>query len=127
MIKYNLIGKVNPRDLTSPKKFYAVPQHNSDVGFRELVRNISKLSTVNPPDIMAVLETLIDVIPESLKQGNIVHLGDLGSFFLTISSNGKENPEEFTSSDITNTRIKFRPGKVLKKEIAQADYKKNDN
>ena len=126
MLNYKLIEKVNPRDLASPRKYFAVPKHNNNIGFRELVKNISKLSTVNPPDIMAVLETLIDVIPESLKQGNTVHLGDLGSFFVTLQSTGKEDPLEFTTSDITGIRIKFRPGKVLKKEISQADFKKDE-
>lgn len=124
MIRYHLIQKVNPRDLASPKKFYAMPQQNSNIGFRELVKSISKLSTVNPPDIVAVLETLIDVIPESLKNGNIVHLGDFGSFYLTLQSTGKENSEEFTSADITGTKIRFNPGKVLKGEISTAEFKR---
>jgi len=50
---------------------------------------------------------------QSLSKGQIVYLGNFGSFQIGVSSKGAENEDEFTSSLIRGTRIAFRPGKLL--------------
>ncbi len=73
---------------------------------------------------MAVLEALVQVIPEELSDGNIVRLGDFGSFYASIKSTGAETEENFNNTYIVNTRIKFRPGSQLKNVINNVEYKK---
>lgn len=66
---------------------------------------------------MAVLELLLERVPVHLLDGKIVHLGVFGSFFLTMQSEGANTPAEFKSSKIKGVKIKFRPGKKLKREL----------
>ena len=73
---------------------------------------------------MAVLEALLQVIPEELADSNIVRLGDFGSFYTTIKSGGADTEKDFNDSMIEKTTIKFRPGKLVKDVLNNVTYKK---
>jgi predicted histone-like DNA-binding protein len=74
------VQKVNPSKPTDPKKYYASLVTRGDVSLRKLAKEITEISTVSPPDVMAVIEALLQIIPRHLIQGEIVRLGDFGSF-----------------------------------------------
>ncbi len=112
-VKFNAVPKVNPRDLTAPKQYYAFLEKGDDVSFDELIRFIGKFSGINEPYIVAVLRTLEKVIIEQLSHGRYVHLGRLGTYYLSLHSKGVEAAEDLTSRDIKSLSIRFRPGKVL--------------
>jgi len=123
-VKYNVIERVNPRDLTLPRKFYANIQYGDDVKFKDLVGLISQFSTINHGDVHGVIQTLLHVIPYELKFGRSIHLGDLGSFFLTLKSEGKETSDDFQNSDIKSAKLRFRPGVAIKKLLTTLDYER---
>ena len=123
-VKYRVIERVDPRDLTLPRKFYAQIKNGDDVNFCDLVDLISQFSTVCYGDIHGVIHTLIQVIPHQLNYGRQIHLGDLGTFFLTIKSEGQASEEEFVNGDIKNARIRFRPGASIKKMLKTLDFEK---
>ena len=75
-------------------------------------------------DTMAVLEALVKVVPQNIADGKIVRLGDFGSFRLSVSSTGVEKVEDVTVVDITNNRMRFRPGKEVQKVLNNIEYKK---
>ena len=54
-----------------------------------------------------------DIIIDALKSGQIVRLGDLGTFQIGICSKGALTEEEYDVSLIQKARINFRPGIVL--------------
>lgn len=123
-VKYSVIERVNPRDLTLPRKFYANIQCGDDVKFNDLVGLISQFSTINYGDIHGVIQTLLHVIPYELKFGRIIHLGDLGSFYLTLQSEGKDSEDEFLNSDIKGSKLRFRPGLAIKKMLTTLDFER---
>ncbi len=123
-IKYSLIERINPADLSMPRKIYAVNKSSGELSLRQLSKRIADMSTVSSIDTMAVLEALVQVIPEELSDGNIIRLGDFGSFYAKIKSSGAETEDDFNSSYIVNTRIKFRPGSQLKNVINDVKYQK---
>ncbi|AHW58861.1 DNA-binding protein, histone-like, putative [Draconibacterium orientale] len=123
MLKYKLIEKANPRDLTAPKKFYA--SHVSS-GRKTISRDIEDKSSLSRGDISNVLDNLVDQIPKYLLDGQTVSLGDLGSFRLTLSSEGAEQEKNFKSNMIKNVKIIFTPGKMLKEEVAKARFDKSE-
>ena len=59
-----------------------------------LTKAIEKICTVSGADIRAVLYALVDVAVDSLADGTIVRLGDLGRLRITISYEGKATVEE---------------------------------
>ena len=126
-VKYVLAERGNPGKPTAPKKFYAVLKSSGEVTTRQLMKEISARSTVSAADTMAVIESLLDILPEKLSQGQIVRLGDFGSFSASVSSDGADTAEEFTAARITKYSIKFRPGKELNKAVATVEYRKDES
>ena len=112
-IKFNAVPRIDPRDLTAPKQYYASLEKGDDLTFDELIDFIGKLSGINEPYIVAVLRTLEKVIIEQLSHGRYVHIGRIGTFYLSLKSGGVETAEELSAHDIKSMRIRFRAGKVL--------------
>ena len=56
--------------------------------------------------------------------GDIVSLGDFGTFALNIKSDGAESEEVFLQSKIKGVKLVFRPGKVLKQAIRTVTFRK---
>lgn len=123
-VKYVLVERGNPGKPNDPKKFYAQHKSAGEVTLRQLVKEISARSTVGGPDVMAVLESFLEVVPEKLAQGLIVRLGELGSFSGTVTSEGVSDAKTFTAANITSFSVRFIPGKELKRAIAAVDFEK---
>ncbi len=126
-VKFKAVERVNPRDLTLPKKFYAKLESGDDVSFEELADLISKVSNLNYGEVTGALGTLIEIIEIQLRHGRPVRLSTLGTFYLTLNSEGYDSEEELTSDAIRKANIRFRPGKRLKKMIRTLDYMKVDS
>lgn len=123
-LKYRMIQRVNPRSLSEPRKYYAKAVNRGDVTLRQLAKEIADISTVSSVDTMAVIESLIQLIPKHITQGETVRLGEFGSFSIGISSKGCNSEDEFNSNMIKNLKIYFRPGKEFKKAINDTEFEK---
>nr|AGU10133.1 hypothetical protein [uncultured organism] len=123
-IEYSLAERGNPGDPKAPKKFYAAAKSTGETTTRALAKRISDTSTVSTIDVMAVLEGLFQVLPGELTEGRIVRLGDFGSFFITLKSEGADTEKEFTVALIGNVTVKFRPGKLFAQAIQAAEFKR---
>jgi predicted histone-like DNA-binding protein len=78
-IKFKIMERANPRDPGAAKKHYAVAHSDGEATLRQLSERIAEISTVSSIDTLAVLESLLTVIPRYLLDGKIVRLGDFGS------------------------------------------------
>lgn len=123
-IKYRAVQAVNPRDLEAPRKYYARPSYDGTLSIREICRDIADSSTVSPADVFAVVESLLQKIPDYLIDNKIVKLGDFGTFRLSFSSSGAENEEDLDSGNIKKNKILFRSGNLLMNEVNNAKYTK---
>lgn len=123
-IKYKVLPRKNPRDISAPEKFYAAAIADGDVDLDRLAELISYQCTVTATDCYAVLHSLEHNIIGELEQGRIVKLGRLGNFQVGISSEGKDSENEVTTTQIVKSRILFRPGKRLRAMLNGLTYKK---
>jgi len=123
-IKFKTQSRKNPQDLTAPDKYYAAAVSNGETDMEALAEMIAYQSTLTDTDCYAVLRSLEYNIINELKQGRIVKLGSLGNFQVSISSDGKETPEEVSAIDVTKSRILFRPGKKLRNLLGNLSYQK---
>lgn len=85
---------------------------------------ISKGCTLNPADIVAVIESFLDKVPHYLKNSNRVRLDNFGILKLSFRAKGQQVEKDVTSNDITNVRVLFQPSTKLKKELADITYTK---
>ncbi len=124
-IKFKVIKKGQPGVVGGgDKKFYASTVYKGEVTLEKLTKRIVKICTVSGADILAVLYALVDVMQDSLEDGQIVRLGHLGSLRISISSKGEEEEEDVSASSIRNARTVFTPGMELKTMLQTLKYSK---
>ena len=112
-VTYSVSPRINPRDKEAAPKYYGHVQASGDIDLREMAERIQETCTVHKSDVFAVLIALEDVITDALKSGEIVRLGDLGTFQIGISSKGAETEKDYSDTLIKKARINFRPGSAL--------------
>lgn len=127
MISYLIQERVNPNSPTDPRKYYATSKATGKINLRTLAKRISRESTLSIMDTQAVLEGFIQVIPDLLLEGNIVALGEFGTFRLTLSSEGAETPDEFNVSMIKKANLLFRAGSEFKDQLSNVKFTRVSN
>jgi len=123
-VKFNVVERGNPANAAAPKKFYPSIQSSGRMSLRELAKEISSISTVSSTDTLAVLEALLTIIPKELSKGNIVELGDFGSFWLRSGAEGADTAEAVRGNQITKVLPRFNPGKEFKKTLDAIEFEK---
>ena len=80
-----------------------------------LATAISEKTTVTQTDVKAVIDALWREIRERLRQGQIVQLGELGHFQLSIRNNGGAvTKESWTKDLIKGARVTYHVTKTMK-------------
>lgn len=123
-IKFNVVQRGNPAKPQAPKKYYPSIQSSGRMTLRELAELASDRSTLSTVDIMAAVESFLDIIPEALAQGKVVELGDFGNFWLRFTSEGTEKPEDVRGGHILSLIPRFMPGKRFRSTLRAATFKK---
>lgn len=109
-LRFELQEQVNPRDPTLPNQFFAKIIRGDTIEYDDLLRLISKMSSINYGTIQGVLGTLIDVLEEQLRFGRTVRIGDFGTFYMTLKSQSALSVQDFEIGNIRGAKIHFRPG-----------------
>lgn len=123
-IKFKVVQKGLPGKTGGEKKFYASAKTAGEKTLAALTRDIEKVSGQSSSDVKVVINSLVDIIQKSLSDGQAVRLGDLGSFRVSISSEGKSTEKEVNAKSIKNSKIVFTPGKALKTMLSDLKYEK---
>jgi len=124
-VKYNIVERANPTNRAAPKKFYASIRSSGRVTTRELAERAAQMSTLTTVDVMAAIESFLAIVSAELAKGNIVELGDFGSFWLRMSSEGAETAEEVRADRIGSVMPRFNPGKEFKRVLDAIKFNKN--
>jgi predicted histone-like DNA-binding protein len=96
MFDYSVAPKPNPRDREAVPKFYAMAQCRGIVNLDQFAKHIATHGCVyKRADIAAVLTMAVDCLKEMLLNGYKVELGDMGAFYLSLSSKGTVTAKEF--------------------------------
>ena len=120
-IKIKVIGNRNPRKLDE-LKYYATTVSRGDTDLEMLSELVSDQTSMTKADCYGVLIALEHNIIQELKNGNIVRLGSLGSYQISVSSDGTLHKKDFKAKNIKKARILFRPGKGLKNMLKYLKY-----
>jgi len=124
-VKYNVVERGNPSKPEEPKKFYPSIQSSGRLTLRELADEAADRSTLTTADILAAVESFLAIIPKELAKGNIVELGDFGSFWLKTNSEGVEAAENVRADQISTVLPRFNPGKQFKRTLEAIIFNKN--
>jgi len=124
-VKFKVVEKGEPGvQGGGTKQFYAQAALQGEANLEQLTHSIEKISTVSGADIRAVLYALVDVIKDELSNGRIVRIGDLGSFRVSLRSEGRPAAAEVSAGVIKGARFLFTPGSLLKQTLKSLRYQK---
>jgi DNA-binding protein, histone-like, putative len=119
-VYFNEMERGNPGDEEAPKQWYAVLKSLGLVGQKEVAKQMSDETTLNPKEAEMALAQLEKILIRMLLDGKSVQLGDWGSFNLKCNSTPSATRKEVTAANIKKLNIRFTPGKTLKEAIAKA-------
>ena len=96
MLDYSVAARRNPMEKGTPPKYYACAQTNKVVSLEEFASHIATHGCVyKRADIAAVLTMAVDCLREMLLNGYKIELGDMGSFYVSFSSEGTVTAKDF--------------------------------
>ena len=123
-VTYSVVPRVDPRDISAEMTYYARAQARGEVTLGDMARRIQRRCTVTRADTMAVLISLGTVMRDGLCAGEIVRLGDLGSFQIGLNGEGSATEEEYHTGLIKKAHINFRPGADLSDILTSLSYER---
>lgn len=123
-VTYSVVARKNMLKKDDPAKYYAQAQASVDVGLDEISTRVEKACTVHSADVVAVLKALEDEMVDGLSRGEIVRLGNIGTFQVGLRSRGAEKAEDFKAANISKARVNFRPGPVLADAMKTLNFSK---
>ena len=112
--KYVVVERKNPLKPQEPAKFYAMARSNRRVDTDEVISRVSERSSYSIGELKGCITEFLLEMKNQLSLGNIVLLGDMGSFRVTIvTGNASETAEKFQGGHLyQNFPCPFSSGKA---------------
>ena len=107
---------------TGGTKAYGTAQANAKLTYDQFVQHMADHNTpFSKGTISGVITDMIRCLREQLLAGNIVSLGDLGSFRVELGCEGADTTEEFGAGNIKAVNVCWNPGKDFRnlRDVAQ--------
>jgi predicted histone-like DNA-binding protein len=124
-VKYKLIWKINPSKPTEEKKVYAMAVHEKTFKLKELSRELAARSTTaSEGDVYSVLIGLRDLMREHLDRSDRVVIDGIGSFSVTLSSEGAESEDKFHQSLIKKAKVLYQEDAEMKEFSKNIKFEK---
>lgn len=120
---YNKVFRKNPNEPTSPGKWYVVLRSLGQTSEKDVAKFVADETTLNPKEAEMAIYQLLKVLQNELLNGKTVQLGELGSFFLTVTGDGVDDENEVSAKLIKSVNLKFRTTKVMREALAKAEFK----
>lgn len=122
MINYSVFMLPNPIHPEKAALAYAKPQVSEVMSFRKFVQHIADHGGYTRGKVKGVLSDMCTCLVEMLLEGKKVQLDELGDFWISLSSEGAETVEKFTSNNIKAVNIVFTPGIDFENLISKAEF-----
>lgn len=123
MIDYSVYMMTPTYSKDETPKAYAKNQVSEIWSLERFAKHISDHNGVySRGTVKGVISDMCECLVEQLLNGNKIQLGELGTFGISISSEGAESIEKFTSKNIKAVNILFSPGADFENLIGRAEF-----
>ena len=113
----------NPLKPELPEKAYARVQINEVISTKKFVGHISDHNGVfSKGTVKGVTTDLVNCLREMLVAGNKVEIEGLGTFGISLTSEGAESLDKFTSANIKAVNVVYTPSEDLQNLIQDATF-----
>ncbi|MDL2257053.1 hypothetical protein LJC06_02465 [Bacteroidales bacterium OttesenSCG-928-I14] len=123
-VLYVVQPRMNPQDREAPIKFYLIAKSWDHIDRKTLLKDMVRHTSLTEHEAAAGIDYLFEAIPNYLRLGLTVHLGELGYFKCTIRSKGVDTIDEATPNTIKSINLKFVPGNRIRKEVRNLPVEK---
>ena len=123
MIDFSVYMMRNPLKPELPEKAYAKNQVSEIWSLEKFAKHIADHNGVySRGTVKGVLADSCECLVEQLLDGKKVELGELGTFGISISSEGAPSVKEFSAKNIKAVNILFAPGPDFENLINRAEF-----
>lgn len=123
MIDYSVYMLSNRMDEKAEPKAYAKAQMRELMSFSKFVEHIATHNGVfSRGTVRGVIIDMCECLVEMLLEGKKVQMGELGNFWISLSSDGADKLEDFSASNIKAVNIVFTPGSDFENLIGRAQF-----
>lgn len=123
MIDYSVYMMSPTYSKDETPKAYAKNQVSEIWSLEKFAKHISDHNGVySRGTVKGVISDMCECLVEQLLNGNKIQLGELGTFGISISSEGAESIEKFASKNIKAVNILFSPGADFENLIGRAEF-----
>ena len=113
---YTLMARKNLLKPDETPKYYAVARSGRKVTVKEVCKRITERSSHSKGELEGCIGEFLLEIVNVLEEGNIVQMGDLGNFRMSIKTGTPtDTVKEFKASCIDKGKVLFYPGSDLRK------------
>ena len=111
---------------TAFQKYYGKVVTTGTMSYKELTKHMSEHNSVYGEDVCSgVAIKLEGCILEQLLEGKKVQFGDLGTFYLSVKSEGAETEEKFNmGQNIKGLYLRFSPSRMDVNDLSSKTLKK---
>ena len=123
MIDFSVYMMRNPLKPELPEKAYAKNQVSEIWSLEKFAKHIADHNGVySRGTVKGVLSDSCECLVEQLLDGEKVEFGELGTFGISLSSEGAPSVKEFTVKNIKAVNILFAPGPDFENLINRAEF-----
>ena len=120
---FKKIQKKNPQNPLAPYKWYISLKSIGQRKESEIAIMAADGTTLDPKEAQLAYSRFGKVTIQSLLDGHTVEIENLGSFRLTVNSEGTDNKEDLTANHIKNVNLRFVPYESTKDALKKATFK----
>ena len=123
MIDYSVYMMRNPLKPELPEKAYAKNQVSEIWPLEKFAKHIADHNGVYSRGMVkGVISDMCECLVEQLLNGVKIQMAELGTFGISISSEGADSIDKFTAKNIKAVNILFAPGTDFENLINRAEF-----
>jgi len=123
---YVVKAKKNPQDKGAPVKYYLQAKIRGHRKHKEVLKAAAKNTTLNEREVEMAVSAWFGVVLGSLEDGFSVDVVDLGTFSLSLKSEGADTEAEATAAKKSSTQITYRAKPAIREQVNHIPLEKFD-
>lgn len=123
-VSFKMVSKKNNLATPPEIKYYPCAVHDGEVDLDRLASVVASQSTVSRADCYAVIIALTQAIGDSLSEGRIVRIDNLGTFQITLQGLPADSPDDLGKSNVKGAKIIYKPSRNMKQVLRELTYKR---
>ena len=120
---FKKVERGNPININAPKKWYASLKSVGLKKEKEVAVLASDGTTLDPKEAQLAYSRFGIVLMRMLLDGHTVEIENLGTFRLTVNSEGVGTKEELAANHIKKVNLRFIPCEATKDALKKATFK----